>query len=75
MPIKKFHSVEEMDPPHIHTAGTAALARALASLWDFGRRVAPRHHRPGVRKFRSIEEMNSTEVPRIISAGTPDREA
>ncbi len=60
MPVKKFRSVEEMNTPIWRRAGDPALSRAIASVWEFGRRTSQRRFTPGVRKFRSVAEMKST---------------
>lgn len=59
MPVRKFRSVEEMNRPVWRPAGDPALARAIASVWAFGRRVGPRAFPRGVRKFRSVEDMKA----------------
>jgi hypothetical protein len=60
MPVRKFRSVEEMNTPVWRRAGDPALFRAIASVWAFGRRTRPRAFSPGVRKFRSIEDMKAS---------------
>ena len=61
MPIRKFRSVEEMNEPVWHRPGDPALYRAMRIVWDFGRRANPRRFRPGVYKYRSIEEMDRVQ--------------
>ena len=61
MPIRKFRSVEEMNEPVWHRPGDPALYRAMRIVWDFGRRANPRRFRPGVYKYRSIEEMDRAQ--------------
>ena len=71
MPIKKFRSIEEMDEPHVHQPGTPALAWAVAAIWDFGRRVAPRRFAPGVQRFRSIEAMSQAQDAAQLAFRSP----
>lgn len=59
MPVRKFRSVEEMKTLAWRRPGDPELARALASVWSFGRRLRPSPLQPGVRKFKSIAEMKS----------------
>jgi hypothetical protein len=59
MPVRKFRSAEEMNQAVWRQLGDPALARAMASIWEFGRRQRPQQFTPGVRKFRSIEEMKA----------------
>ena len=59
MPVQKFRSIEDMPDVPRRQPGDPALARAMRQLWDFGRRVSHRRFRPGVYKFRSIEEMDA----------------
>ena len=58
MPVRKFRSVEEMNQPIWRRPGDPELYRAIASVWEFGRRTNPRRFPPGVHKYRSIEEMS-----------------
>lgn len=60
MPVKKFRSVEEMNEPVWRQPGQPELYRAIRAVWDFGLRTNPARFRPGVRRFRSIEEMKAT---------------
>jgi hypothetical protein len=57
MPIRKFRTVEEMKAPRWYERGDPALFRAMAALWEIGRRTRTRRYPPGVHKHRSIEEM------------------
>lgn len=59
MPVRKFRSVEDMNQPVWRTPGDPALYRAIERLWAMGSRLRPRRFPPGVRKFRSIEEMDA----------------
>jgi hypothetical protein len=59
MPVRKFRSVEEMERPLWRTPGDPALYRAMARLWDFGRRSRPRRFVPGVYRSRSIEGLEA----------------
>jgi len=59
MPVRKFRSVEEMNTVVWRRPGDPDLARVLASVWSFGRRLRPSPIQPGLRKFKSIEAMKS----------------
>lgn len=63
MPVRKFRSVEEMSRPVWRTPGDPELYRVIAELWAMGARVRPRTWQPGVRRFRSIEEMDAATSP------------
>ena len=65
MPVRKFRSVEEMSPPASYQPGSRALADAVRRLWNFGRKTTRRSYRPGVYRFRSIEEMQAA-APTIV---------
>lgn len=60
MPVRRFRSVEEMEQPVWRTPGDPELYRAIAAIWDFGRRTVPRRFPPGVHRHRSIEALNAT---------------
>lgn len=60
MPVKKFRSVEEMSQPVWRPAGDPVLARAIASVWAFGRRLNRPAFQPGVKRFKSLVEMKAT---------------
>jgi hypothetical protein len=57
MPVRKFRTVEEMNRPVWRTPGSAELLEAIRNVWEFGRRTSRRRFRPGVYRYRSIEEM------------------
>ena len=57
MPVRKFRSVEEMDAPRWRAPGDPDLMRAMAELWEIGRRTNRRSYPPGVHKHASIEDM------------------
>jgi hypothetical protein len=57
MPIRKYRSAAEMNKPSWHPRGSAELHAAIRRVWAFGRRTSKRRFTPGVRRFRSIEEM------------------
>ena len=61
MPIRKFRSVEDLHKPIWHRPGDPSLYRAMRIVWDFGRRANHRRFRPGVYKYRSIEEMSRAQ--------------
>ncbi len=59
MPVQKYRSVEDMPDVSRRQSGDPTLARTMRQLADFGRRMSLRRFRPGVYKFRSIEEMDA----------------
>jgi hypothetical protein len=61
MPVRKFRSVEAMEPAPWRQPGDPALFRAIAAVWDFGDRTLLRRFPPGVFRYRSIEEMKRAE--------------
>ena len=61
MPVRKFHSVEEMDAPHWYAPGDPALYRALRRVWALHARTVQPHFPPGVHRHRSIAEMNALQ--------------
>ena len=46
-----------MKAPRWREPGSADLFRAMAALWEIGRRTSTRRYPPGVHKHASIEEM------------------
>ena len=62
MPIRKFRSVEEMNQPVWRQPGDPELYRAIKAVWEFGQRTSTKRFQPGVRRFRSIEEMSAAET-------------
>jgi hypothetical protein len=57
MPVRRFRTVEEMNQPHWRDAGDPDLIRAIAELWEIGRRTSKRSYPPGVHRHASIEDM------------------
>lgn len=62
MPIRKFRDVADMPDETWREPGSPELARAIAGLWDFAARTAPRRFPPGVFRFRSIEEAEAANA-------------
>jgi hypothetical protein len=58
MPVRRFHSVEEMNQPVWRRPGDPELYRAIKATWDFGQRTSKKFI-PGVRRFRSVGEMDA----------------
>lgn len=56
MPVRKFHSIAEMENNTWRSAGDPALFRAIKQVWDFADRTTNPRFPPGVYKHRSIEE-------------------
>jgi hypothetical protein len=59
MPIRKFRSVEEMERPLWRSPGDPHLYRAIARVWDFGRRSRRRCFPSGVHRHVSIDALNA----------------
>jgi len=62
MPVRKFRSVEEMNTPLWRRAGDPALFRAIAGLWNMGRRTSTRRFPVGVQKHSSIEALDAAQA-------------
>jgi hypothetical protein len=60
VPVHKYRSIEEMPDPPWYEPGDPRLFEALIRLSEVSRRLHPRRYTPGVRKFRSIEEMSAS---------------
>ena len=61
MPVYKYRSIDQMPDETWRQPGDLVLYRAMRQVWDFGRRTSGRRHRPGVYKFRSIEDMDAAQ--------------
>lgn len=57
MTVRKFRSIEEMGAPVWREPGSRELYEAIRRVWEFGRRTSRRGYRPGVYRYRSVEEM------------------
>ena len=68
MPVRKFRGVADMERSKWRQPGDPDLFRAIAAVWEFGRRSRPRRFPPGVYRHRSIEELNA-DTERWLSAG------
>lgn len=62
MPVRKFRSAEEMNQPIWRTPGDPALYRAIREIWTLGQRTSSRRFRPGVHRYRSIDEMRREAI-------------
>lgn len=60
MPVKKYHSVEEVPEPW-YTPGDPALFQAIHRVWSLGSATLQPRFPPGVHRHRSIEEMNQLD--------------
>jgi len=58
MPVRKFRDVDAMEQGKWRQPGDPDLYRAIAAVWDFGRRTQKRRFPPGVYRHRSIEALN-----------------
>ena len=64
MPVRKYRSVEDMDPPASYQPGDPAQVHAIGGTWALARQANPRRFPPGVERFRSIDEMHSVQETR-----------
>ena len=62
MPVRRFRSVEEMSQPRWRNPGDPQLYEAIRAVWELGRKTSRRRRPPGVRRFCSIEEMDSARA-------------
>lgn len=62
VPVRRFHSVEEMESAVWLAADDPRLARTIAQVWASARRMAPRRFPAGVYKHASIEDLNRLET-------------
>jgi hypothetical protein len=61
MSVRKFRNVEEINVPRWRDPGDPDLIRAIAALWDIGRRTSARSYPPGVHRYASIEDMQRAQ--------------
>ncbi len=59
MPVYKFRDVAEMNRPLWRTPGDPRLYESIAAVWHRAARLSPRRFAPGVRRFRSIGELEA----------------
>ncbi len=58
MPVRKFRTLLEAEDSLWYESGDPRLWKAIAGVWDFGRRTTGYRFPPGVYKLRSVEEAN-----------------
>jgi hypothetical protein len=71
MPVRKYRSVEEMGDTASVDPRSADLARIMRDLWAFTSRLAPAVSTRGVRKFRSVEELDRFRAAHPPANPTP----
>jgi hypothetical protein len=59
MPVRKFRTVDELNQPIWRQPGDPAPYRTIASLWQTARAMRPRRFTPGVRRFRTIADLEA----------------
>lgn len=59
MPVRRFRNVADMERAKWRQPGDPDLFRAIAAIWEFGRRSRPRRFPPGVYRHRSIVDLNA----------------
>ena len=66
MPIRKFRSIEEMNQVQWRKPGSPELYEAIRSLWELGERTSKKHFRPGVYRYRTLEEMQAAAASLVV---------
>lgn len=61
MPVRKFRNADDMNQPQWRNAGDPEIPRAMARLWRVARLTRKFSFPPGVRRFRSIEDMSAAQ--------------
>jgi hypothetical protein len=56
VPLRKYRSVEEMEPPPWREPLDPANLRVAFGLSELATRLRPRRFPPGLHKYRSVEE-------------------
>jgi hypothetical protein len=74
MPVRKYRSIYDMPDETWRQPGDPALYRTMRQLWDFGRRTSTIRYRPGVYKFRSIDDMDAAQEEWARAATRTDRD-
>ena len=59
MPVRKLRDVAEMNRPVWRTPGDPRLMASIAAPWERGARLSGRRFVPGVRRYRSIGELEA----------------
>lgn len=59
MPVYKFRDVAETSRTVWRTPGDPELYASIAALWARAARLSPRRFAPGVRRFRSIDDLEA----------------
>lgn len=60
MGVRKFRTVEEMSQERWRAPGDPELYRAVRRVWTFGARNRRPTRRPGVHRFRMIEDLDAS---------------
>lgn len=60
MPVRRFHSVEDMEDTLWREQGPALFA-AIRRVWDFAERTVRPRFPHGVYRHRTVEEMNAQD--------------
>lgn len=56
MPLQRFRSFEEARAALWGRTSDPAYLRRMAWVWAFSQKLCPSHLKPGVRRYRSLEE-------------------
>jgi hypothetical protein len=61
MPVRKYRSIYDMPDETWRQPGDPALYRAIRQVWAFGQRTSSVRYRPGIYRFRSIDDMSAAQ--------------
>lgn len=62
MPIRKFHSIEDMKAKdEWYQSGSPEHLDALQALWELYLKTQKPKQKPGIRKFKNIEELKKNK--------------
>lgn len=61
MPFRRLDSLADAERTVWLPQGDPRLPERIRLVWSIAARLAPRRFEPGVRRFRSIEEMNQAD--------------
>ena len=63
MPVQKFRSQQEASRALWLPSGSPEIARRMRVLWGLARRLHRPKHRPGLCRFRSIDDPARRQYP------------
>ena len=66
MSVKRYRDVADMPPPRRGDPAAPSTVARIKALWSFSGRLAPALFRPGVYRYRTIEESQRAREERTI---------